>query len=128
MVLATYPRRRSELLAPFQAHGQFRHLTVEHCDLYSLPDPGWPDYENDRNAEALATRHALFFRSVFVPSLALSLSGAPNSGERHIFADRLENRLKQRLSKEPMPFDSFVEVMVIAKQCSASNQSSQDRD
>jgi hypothetical protein len=128
MVLGTYPRRRCELLAPFQTDGQFQHLTVEHCELSSLPDPAWPDYKSDRNADALATRHALFFRSVFVPSLALSLSGAHDPGQRHIFADHLENRLKGRLSKEPMPFDSFVQTMVIAKQCSGSNQSSQDKD
>jgi len=103
-------------------------LTVEHCELFSLPDPAWPDYKSDRNADALATRHALFFRSVFVPTLALSLSGAHDPGQRHIFADQLENRLKRRLSKEPMPFDSFVQTMVIAKQRSASNQSSQDKD
>ena len=128
MVLGTYPRRRCELLAPFQTEGQFQHLTVEHCDLYPLPDPAWPDYENDRNSEALATRHALFFRSVFVPSLALSLIHAHDAEQHRAFADRIEDRLKRRLSKEPMPFDSFVQVMVIAKQCSASNQSSQDKD
>ena len=128
MVLGTYPRRRCELLAPFQADGQFQHLTVEHCDLYSLPDPAWPDYQSDGNAEALATRHALFFRSVFVPSLALSLAHAHDAEQLRAFADQIENRLKRRLSKEPMPFDSFVQVMVIAKQCPASNQSSRDKD
>ena len=128
MVLGTYPRRRCELLAPFQADGQFQHLTVEHCDLYSLPDPAWPDYQSDGNAEALATRHALFFRSVFVPSLALSLTHAHDAEQLRAFADQIENRLKRRLSKEPMPFDSFVQVMVIAKQCPASNQWSRDKD
>jgi hypothetical protein len=128
MVLGTYPRRRCELLAPFHTGGHFQGLTVEHCELHSLPDPAWADYESDRNAQALATRHALFFRSVFVPSLALSLTNAHDPGQRHIFADRLENRLKGRLSREPMPFDSFVQIIVIAKQCSASNQPPQDRD
>lgn len=128
MVPGTYPRRRCELLAPFQTDGQFRQLAVEHCELYSLPDPAWTDYENDRNTEALATRHALFFRSVFVPSLALSLTHAHDAEQIRAFADRIENRLKRRLSKEPMPFDSFVQVMVIAKECSASNQSSQDKN
>ena len=79
MVLGTYPRRRCELLAPFQPDGQFEDLTVEHCELHSLPDPAWADYESDRNAEALARKHALFFRSVFVPSLALSLTECPRS-------------------------------------------------
>jgi len=127
MVLGTYPRRRCELLVPFHADGHFQGLTVEHCELYSLPDPAWADYERDRNAEALATKHALFFRSVFVPSLALSLTNAHDPGQRHIFADRLEKRLKRRLSKEPTPFDSFAQTTVIAKQWSASNQS-QDKD
>src|SRR5580658_1587150 len=45
MMLGTYPRRRSELLAPFSRDGQFGGLTVEVCDLAELPDAAWTDYE-----------------------------------------------------------------------------------
>ncbi len=128
MVLGTYPRRRCELLAPFQPTGQFEELIVEHCELYSLPDPAWADYERDRNAEALADKHALFFRSVFVPSLALSLGNAHDPEQRRAFADRIVNRLKRPMSNQPVPLDSFVQIIVLANQCSASNQLSQDKD
>src|SRR5580700_3786417 len=70
MVLGACPRRKSELLAPFQA------LTVECCELISLADSAWGEYERDGNKQALATKHALFFRSIFVPSLALGLTEA----------------------------------------------------
>jgi hypothetical protein len=67
MVLASYPRRRCHLLAPFNPDGQFRGLTVEHCDLSVLPDAAWADYERDGNKEVLATRHARFFRAILRP-------------------------------------------------------------
>lgn len=116
MVLGAYPRRRRDLLAPFRNGGQFRHLIVEHCDLSVLPDAAWADYERHGNKQALATQHALFFRAIFMPSLALALTGAHDAGERHAFADRLEEGLKQRLASQPAALDSFVETIVLAKQ------------
>jgi len=62
MVLGSYPRRRSDLLAPFRHGGQFRHLTVEDCDLSVLEDPAWAEYQREGNKEVLASRHALFVR------------------------------------------------------------------
>ena len=116
MVLGPCPRRRCELLAPFQAHGQFEDLRVERCDLTPLADTAWADYERDGNVEALVTKHALFFRSVFVPSLALALSEAHDAERRCIFADRFESGLKRRLTNQPAPLHSFVQTMVLAKQ------------
>lgn len=116
MVLGTYPRRRSELLAPFQQSGHFEGLRAECCDLTSLPDSAWADYERDRNVKELATKHALFFRSIFIPSLALGLSDAWNAERRLAFAEDFENRLKQRVANEPAPLHTFVQTMVLAKQ------------
>ena len=116
MVLGTYPRRRSELLAPFQADGQFKGLTVESCELLQLPDSAWADYEEDGNVEAFATKHTLFFRSIFVPSLALGLQGSQHPERRRIFADQFENRLKRRLSNEPARLDSLVQTLIVAKE------------
>jgi hypothetical protein len=116
MVLGTYPRRRCELLAPFRVRGQFQDLRVEHYDIAPLADIAWADYERDGNVDALVSRHALFFRSVFVPSLALSLLDGHDTERCRIFADHLENRLKQRLATQPAPLDSFVQTMVLAKQ------------
>jgi S-adenosylmethionine-dependent carboxyl methyltransferase len=113
MVLGSYPRRRAQLLEPFRADGQFQSLSVEHCELFDLPDAAWTDYQFDRDLQALVSRHAAFFRAIFVPSLSSSISDA---AKRNIFADCLEQKLKKRLSECPTPLHSFVQVMVLAKQ------------
>jgi hypothetical protein len=113
MVLGAYPRRRAQLLEPFNANDQFQSLSVEHCELFDLPDAAWADYQVNGNAEAFVSRHAAFFRAIFVPSLASAIS---NSGRRQAFADSLEQKLKQRLSELRTPLHSFVQVMVLAKQ------------
>jgi SAM dependent carboxyl methyltransferase len=121
MVLGSYPRQRCELLAPFQTEVQFQGLTVEHCDLSPLPDSAWADYERDGNEDALAGKHALLFRSIFAPSLALSLTAGHDADQRRIFAERLETRLRRRLSQEPVRLDSFVEIFVARKAISAAS-------
>jgi hypothetical protein len=63
--------------------------------------------------EVFVSRHAAFFRAIFVPSLASAISDA---ARRQAFADCLEQKLKQRLSERRTPFHSFVQVMVLAKQ------------
>jgi hypothetical protein len=120
MVLGTCPRRRCDLLAPFQRSGQFQNLSVECCDLSWVADAAWTDYERDGNKAALAEKHALFFRSVFVPSLALGLTETHDAEQRRLFADRFEDRLKRRLADQPVPLHSFVQTMVLAKRDSAS--------
>ena len=113
MVLGTYPRRRSELLAPFSTDGQFCELRIEHCELSALPDAVWADYERDGNKDALSTRHARFFRSIFTPSLASVIA---EEQKRNVFTDRLEEKLKRRLEDGPTPFHSCVQTIVLAKQ------------
>jgi hypothetical protein len=117
MVLGAYPRRRNELLAPFNSNGQFRDLIVEQCELSELPDAAWADYEQDANKDVLATRHARFFRSIFAPSLA---SAIIDEGKRHAFPDRVEEKLKRRLVDRPVPLPSFVQTMVLAKRACTS--------
>jgi hypothetical protein len=116
MVLGTYPRRRSELLAPFEADGKFEGLKVEVCEHFPLPDSAWADYERGGCTEALASKHAAMFRSIFVPSLTLGLTDGHDVEKRRIFADRFENRLKRRLSEQPKPLHSLVQAMVVAKE------------
>ncbi len=113
MVLGSYPRRRAQLLEPFRADGQFHSLSVEHCELVELPDAAWADYQVNGDLQALVSRHAAFFRATFVPSLSSSIS---DDGKRQTFADSLEQKLKRRLSDRPTPLNSFVQVMVLAKQ------------
>jgi hypothetical protein len=112
MVLGACPRRKCELLAPFLEDGQFFGLTVEHCEVFGLPDAAWIDYERDANKELLASRHAGFFRSIFVPSLASALTG---SGKRQAFADAMDQKLKRQLIDQPAPLHSFVQTIVLAK-------------
>ena len=113
MVLGAYPRRRAQLLEPFGADGQFQSLSVEHCELFDLPDAAWAEYQLDGNVQALVSRHAGFFRAIFVPSLATAIGDA---GRRQAFTDCLEQKLRHRLSERLEPFDSFVQVVVLAKQ------------
>jgi len=117
MVLGSYPRRKSDLVAPFARDGQFQHLTVEDFEMSALPDDAWTDYERDGNKEALATRHALFFRSVFMPSLASALDRVRSGDNEALrtFGDRLEAGLKRRLSNQPAAMHSFVQTIVLAR-------------
>jgi hypothetical protein len=117
MVLGSYLRRKKDLLAPFAHGGQFQHLTVEDFEMSELRDGAWTDYERDGNREALATRHALFFRSVFMPSLGSALARVRTGDAEalRMFGDRLEAGLKLRLVARPTAMDSFVQTIVLAK-------------
>jgi hypothetical protein len=117
MVLRAYPRRKCDLLAPFARDGRFQDLTVEDFEMSALPDAAWTDYEGDGDKEALAIKQALFFRSVFMPSLASALDRI-RSGDNEalrIFGDRLEAGLKRRLASQPAAMHSFVQTIVLAK-------------
>ena len=115
MALGSYPRCKSELLAPFAATGEFGQLAIEACEVAVLKDAAWADYERDGDAHALATKHALFFRSIFVPSLASALDRAADANACRAFADRMESGLKHRLANNPTPMHSFVSTIVLSK-------------
>jgi hypothetical protein len=118
MVLGSYPRRKNELLAPFAQSEAFHDLTVEHFDMSVVADAAWTQFERDRDSEALATKQARFFRSVFMPSLASALDRV-RAGETEAlaaFGDHLEECLKRRLASEPAPTHSLVQTVVLAKQ------------
>jgi hypothetical protein len=63
--------------------------------MSEVPDLAWAQYERDQNVEELATKRALFFRSVFVPSLACALNtGRAANGDAFAnFEDQVEQRL-----------------------------------
>lgn len=117
MVLRSHLRRKGDLLAPFARDGQFRQLVVEDFGMSSLTDAAWTDYERDGNKETLATKHALFFRSVFSPGLASALDEvrSGNTEALRSFGDRLEAGLKRRLETQPKAMHSFVQTIVLAK-------------
>lgn len=117
MVVPSHPRPQRDLMAPFTAQGHFQNLDVEHFEISELPDAAWTEYERDGDKEALATRYTLFFRSVFMPSLASALDGV-RSGDAAavgLFADRFEAGLKQRVTRQPSPMHSWVHTIVLAK-------------
>jgi hypothetical protein len=118
MALRAYPRRKGDLLAPFVHDSHFQHLTVADFEMSTLPDAAWNDYERDGNREALAAKQALFFRSVFMPSLASALTRvrAGDTEALRIFGDQLEAGLKRRLASQPGAMHSLVQTIVLAKQ------------
>jgi hypothetical protein len=119
LVLGCYPRRTDELLAPFLKGGEFDGLTVELCELSAVANSAWAEYERDHDAEALAARHAHFFRSAFAPSLA---STFPDPERGAIFADLFEAKMKLYLTDHPEPLPSFVQTMVLAKKFPVKHQ------
>jgi hypothetical protein len=117
MVVGAYPRRKRDLLAPFAANGKFQQLTVESCEMFELPDAAWTDYQHDGDKEALTSKHALFFRSIFVPSLASALVRVQEGDSEALatFSNQIEQRLKRRLASQPAPMHSVVQTIVLAK-------------
>ena len=93
MILLPYPRRKSELLAPFAQQGRFENLVVEQCEVFPVPDPAWVDYQHDLDKEKLAARHTGFFRATFMPSLASALAPDRGADGRQLFIDRLADGL-----------------------------------
>ena len=115
MAVGAWPRRRRDLLAPFARGGHFHDLKVEHCETNALADPAWADYELDCNKEALASKHAAFFRAVFAPTLASALARDSEAERLRAFSDRMESGLKRRLTSQPQAINSLAETIVLAK-------------
>jgi hypothetical protein len=124
MVPACWLRSERDYLAPFQSSGQFMNLIVEHCESMPQADAVWAQYQKDGQAESLAIKHAAFFRATFLPSLIAALAGADDLQVCRAFADRFESGLRQRLAHEPVPTNSRVDTVVIAKLPSSSTHPS----
>ena len=116
MTLRAHPRRKRHLLAPFEGNGKFQQLTVEDFAMSEVSDAAWDQYAGDRNKDALTTKRTLFFRSIFVPSLACALSPArAGNGEAvATFADNWQ-RLKLRLTNPQAAMRSFVQTILLSK-------------
>ena len=73
--------RRSVLAIGFAAYrGTLRTV--------SLPDTAWADYERDGKTEVLVNRHVGFFRSIFVPSLAMALEDTQDGRCSHTSSNK----------------------------------------
>jgi S-adenosylmethionine-dependent carboxyl methyltransferase len=117
MALNVWPRRRTDLIAPFAKEGRFQSLILKESETCLLRDPAWEAYEADQDTEALATKHAMFFRSVFTPTLAsyLDKARAGDPSGSPAFGDRLTGGLRRRLAASPAPIHSLVQIVVAAK-------------
>jgi hypothetical protein len=117
MAIRVHPTPQRDRLKPFEKNGEFQHLTVEHSQLSEVSDAAWEQFELDRDNHALAARRALFLRSIFAPSLASALSRghAGNGAAGVVFADQLEQRLKQRILSQPVEMRTFAHTIVLAK-------------
>jgi hypothetical protein len=117
MTMRVHPTPQRDRLAPFERNGPFQQMIVEDSQLSEVADVAWNHYESDRDAGALASRRALFLRSVFVPSLASALSSqrVANSDGVSRFAEELEQRLKSRLASQPIEMRSFAHTIVLAR-------------
>jgi hypothetical protein len=116
MTLASCPRRERDLLAPFAGCGDFKGLALEHCTTSEGADAAWDEYQLDKDVEALARKRALFFRAIFVPSLAQALGPSRSPEERQAFGAALEAGLVRRLVDYPTRMDHLVGMIVLAKQ------------
>jgi hypothetical protein len=116
MVIGAHLRTNRELLEPFGNGGSFQGLTVESWESSLLEDPAWLDYKRDRDGDALARKHASFFRATFAPSLANSLTLNGDSVRRRVFADRLESGLVERLARNPAPLHTLVQILAASKE------------
>jgi hypothetical protein len=61
------------------------------------------------------TKHALFFRTAFAPTLAGALEQKSDAQRLRAFSDRLERGLKRRLASQPQPITSLVETIVFTR-------------
>jgi hypothetical protein len=117
MALGAHPRRKSDLLEPFAQDGLFQQLTVERLDVSVVTDIAWTEFERDGDRDALASKHSLFFRAVFMPSLAGALDRVRAGDAQALvaFGDRLEQGLTRRLASQPAAMHSLVQTIVLAK-------------
>jgi hypothetical protein len=94
---------------------------VEAFDESTVTDSAWSEFEKNGDGKALAAKHALFFRSVFAPALAVALTRVRVGDVEALgaFGDRPESGLRSRLESQPAPMHSFVHTIVLAKGCSS---------
>jgi hypothetical protein len=117
MAMNVWPRRRSDLIAPFGKDGRFQSLVLKGSETCMLRDLAWEAYEIDADADSLAMKHAMFFRTIFTPTLASFLDRvrAGDVSASTAFADRLTSGLKRRIAARPTHMHSLVQIVVAAK-------------
>jgi SAM dependent carboxyl methyltransferase len=117
MVLPVWPRRIADLAAPFGENARFGTLILKHAETRTVPDVAWGDFERDQDARTLAKKHAMFFRSIFTPTLATAVDAVrAGAAEAYTaFADRLTQGLERRVRAKPAHMHSLVHTLVIRR-------------
>jgi hypothetical protein len=94
MVLPVWPRRIVDLVAPFGESARFDTLMLKHAETQTV-----------------------FFRSIFIPTLATAVDRVrAGAAEAYTaFADRLTQGLERRLRAKPAHMHSLVHTLVIQK-------------
>ena len=109
MVVPTHPRRRKDLLEPFEKGRFSKQLTVEDSAMSQVADSAWDLYERDGDRDALINKRVPFFRSVFVPSLACALDYTRSQeGKRSRYFRRRTGEASQTPSRKPPGANEFV--------------------
>jgi hypothetical protein len=117
MVLNVWPRRKADLVAPFDRNGRLGSLALKDSDTRLLRDAAWDEYEKDGDAQVFAEKHAMFFRAIFAPTLASALTRVreDDAAAFAAFADRLSTGLRRRLEAKPAHMHSLVQIVVVTK-------------
>lgn len=115
MIVPSRFRSRTQLPAPFAETGSFAGLTVEHCEVFRVPEAAWAAYQEHPDAQRLARQRAGFFRSIFMPTLLTALDPARSQSDPLVFADRLEAGLARRLAIDPVEIPGTAATMVMAR-------------
>ena len=116
MCMPSRLRSRAQLLEPFSETGSFAGLTVEHCDIFRVPEAAWAVYLEHGDAQLLAAARTGFFRSVFIPSLAEALVPTRPPSDKVMFADALEAALTRRMAAELHELPGTATTMVVSRQ------------
>ena len=116
MCMPSRLRSRAQLLEPFSETGSFAGLTVEHCDIFRVPEAAWAVYLERGDAQPLTAARTGFFRSVFIPSLAEALAPTRPPSDKVMFADALEAALTRRMAVELHELPGTATTMVVSRQ------------
>ena len=102
MVIPTVGRSEKELAAPFDDHGRFASLTIEHLEVFSGEDHIWAEFKASGDANAFGSQWAAFSRASVFPTLAAALNTSDRETSRvSRFMSALETDVASRLAKAP---------------------------
>jgi len=112
LTLPVAPREIDAIRAPFDAHGVFAGLKLEHAEILTARDPAWATFEATGDVEKFARSHANMTRAWSGPTIARLIGERP---DKAVLIDKLFDRLTERLTVAPRPHEPSLAVVVLAK-------------